>query len=320
MTLTETAMVASLSTRCRLAPGYHLVPTDEGWLLYRPDGLFARIGVKPELCAAAADLLAGEEARPGSVLPDELETFFEALLAEGVVVAIDAPSSPEGVDDGEEVDAGIGTVRRRRVTVEGTGPIAHRLAELLLAADLEPQLVSLEPQLVSRVGAAPAADLLAALSPDDRLPGVVVCCAGWLPDAHFAARDAWCAEHGVAWHGVYREGHRFHLGPFWLPDDPRTVRYADARARRLAADTHPRGLEAYWRYLDAGRGVPTPQPPSPAEAALVAGALAADLSAWVEGQEPPSHGYQLAFDRTSGEWRRHPVLPVPRGLMTEAIP
>lgn len=147
----------------------------------------------------------------------------------------------------------------------------------------------------------------------------MVCCAGWLPDAHFQARDAWCAEQGVAWHGLYAEGSRFHLGPFWLPDDPSTVRYADARARRLAADAHPDGLEAYWSYLDSGLYVPPFTPPNPAEAALLAGALAADILAWSAGSTPPSHGHQLAYDRSGGHWRRHPVLPVPRGLMTEEI-
>ncbi|MEM9553513.1 MAG: hypothetical protein AAGC60_04590 [Acidobacteriota bacterium] len=299
----------SLAGRYRLAPGFHLVPADDGWLVYRPDGLFARLRVDPSLPAAVAALLA-DESTPDSVglkqaLPDEaaLNGFFRALESEGVIVAIESEGERLALERRRELT-------RSTIAIDGDGPIATRLLELLRGGGLDAQR---RP---------PSADL-GSWPLDPPAPGTrmaVVCCAAWLSDARFTASDAWCVEHGVAWHGVYSEGARFHLGPFWLPDDPRTVRYADARARRLAADAHPDGLEAYWRYLDRGEAVAPPSPADSAESALIAGALASDLLAWARGERPPSHGHQLAFDRSSGRWRWHPVLPVPRGLLTEAMP
>lgn len=303
ITTEPTTTVALFAGRYALAPGYHLLPSDRGWLLYRPDGLFAGLRVKPELPAAVVELLFEESPalQPASEIDEsELEEFVQILLDQGVLeTRAEAPST--GTDTSTRT---VGPI-----AVEGEGPIATLLSRLLREGGLEVRTGSAAPS------SSPADSLLQA-----SLPKVLVCCAGWLPDTRFAARDAWCAEHGIAWHGMYAEGCRFHLGPFWLPDDPRTVRYADARARRLAADAHPDGLETYWRYLDAGRRVPPPRETSPAEAALVAGALADDLLAWADGRRAPSHGHQLALDRTDGTWRRHPVLPVPRGLMTEAVP
>lgn len=290
----KTSVETSHWARYQLAPGFHLIPFQENWLLYRPDGRFARLKLDPSLPAAAIRLLAGEDVRTLDVELEKLEHLFNALLAQDAI---------QPKVSGVEVSPNP-LPNRSRVAIDGQGIIVLYLVDFLRQGGLD-------------VSQGVAADSQA---PSSEPPDVVVCCAGWLPDAHFQRLDGWCVERGVAWHGVYVEGHSYYLGPFWLPDDPRTVRYGDARSRRLAAEALPDGLEAYWQYLDGGHRVPNPEPPTSAEAALLAGALAHDILAWSAGQTPPSHGHQLAFDRSTGRWQRHPVLPVPRGLMTERIP
>lgn len=297
---TKISVERSQQNHYRLAPGFHLIPSQDHWLLYRPDGRFARLKLDPKFPAAAARLLAGEDIDSMGDEMEGLEHLFDALLAQD---AIEPNSKPEG-------DVPSRLAHRSRVAIDGEGAVALYLMDLLRQEGFDVmQGLDVSRGLVEDSQA-----------PSGEAPHLVVCCAGWLPDTRFGQRDAWCVEHGVAWHGVYGEGTSFYLGPFWLPDDARTVRYEDARARRLAADALPDGLEDYWRYLDAGHRVPDFEPPTAAEAARVAGALAQDISAWSAGQTPPSHGHQLAFDRSTGQWRRHPVLPVPRGLMTERIP
>ena len=289
----KSAVQALPSVRYRLSPGFHLLPVDEQWLLYRPDGRFARVRIRPELSEMLAALLSVDTAfsEIPSISPaveEEVTELLDRFVAEGVAEVVEQPKTETQVC--------------RRVVIDGEGEVARLLMELLLTAGHEPRILE---------GGSRTAD------PES---DILVGCAGWLPDTRFRAQDRWCVENGVAWHGFYAEGNRFHIGPFWLPEDPRTVRYEDARARRLAAEIHPDGLEAYWRHIEAGRRVNPPVPPSSAEAALIAGALATDILAWSAGETPPSHGHQLAYDRSTGCWRRHPILPVPRGLMTESMP
>lgn len=292
---TENTVLSPPGTRYRLAPGYHLIPAEGGWLLCRPDGCFARLRIPTELGEEAARALAGEPQAP-ELNGDQLEGLLSSLVAEGAAEVVAGVSSTES-------DPAV-----RRVALEGRGETACLLAEILKSAGLAVELGS------------EISDGSARQEETRQAPDVWVSCADWLPDERFQAVDDWCVENKVAWHGFYAEGDRFHLGPFWLPDDPRTVRYADARARRLSAEVHPEGLLAYWRYVAANRRVNPAQPVNPAEAALIAGALAADILAWSKGETPPSHGHQLAYNRPTGCWRRHPVLPVPRGLMTERLP
>ena len=292
-----------IRSRYRLGSGYHLFPSNESWYLLRPDGLLARMTLRGRLGEALAEALRGIEpteiAERSEVDPEELLTLLDNLVGQGIATI--AEEAAESI----EVD-GEATRTRTSVAIEGEGPIASLLIRTLSEGGLD--AVAIPPGAEGEV------------ADPSILPDILVSTADWLPDRLFAQRDTWCRRHGVAWHGVYQEGHSFYLGPFWLPDDPRTVPYADARARRLAAGSEPEAMEAYWHYLETSPGVTPAEPPSPAEAALVAGALAADILAWSAQRTPPSHGHQLAYDRASGEWRRHPVLPVPRGLMTEAIP
>ncbi|WP_449066554.1 hypothetical protein [Planomonospora algeriensis] len=87
------------------------------------------------------------------------------------------------------------------------------------------------------------------------------------------------------------------------------------RLRRLAACPWPDELAAYWAFLEAGGRPATPADPAGAE--IAAALIAADLRAWFDGAPPPGAGYQVGIDLQVGEIRRHPVLPVPRGLMRE---
>lgn len=269
----------------RLRAGHHLfAAADGGWLLLRPDGVFVRLHLPSSSVAELAEQLLGPE--PAAAASPGVAELLGLFAERGLL----APSG----------EAAAVLPERRRVAVEGAGPVAAALIPLLAAEGLLP-----EP-------CAAGADIPAGTA-------LVVSCSGWLPDRRWQAVAEICRERGMAWHGCHVEGERFYLGPFWLPGDALAASYRDVRARRLAAEVHPDGLEAYWRYAEAGPTPPVPWPGAGAIAVL-AGVLAADVAAWARGEAPPSLGFQLAFDPAGLEWRRHPVLPVPRGLMTEEAP
>lgn len=269
----------------RLRAGHHLfLAEDGGWLLLQPDGVFVRLHLPATRVAAVADhLLAPEPAEEAEPAVAELLAIFaeRGLLAPAGGPAAILP-------------------QRRNIAIDGEGPVAAALFPLLAAEGLLP--VALDPR----------GELPSGLS-------LIASCAGWLPDLHWQAIAASCRERGIAWHGCHAEGERFYLGPCWLPGHPLTASYPDVRARRLAAEMHPDGLEAYWRYAEKGPTPPVPWPGAGA-IAMLAGAMAADIAAWARGEDPPSLGFQLAFDAARLDWRRHPVLPVPRGLLTETAP
>ena len=52
-----------------------------------------------------------------------------------------------------------------------------------------------------------------------------------------------------------------------------------------------------------------------AGAAITAGLIAVDVSAYLDGRPIPGEGVQYGVDVAAGIIRRHPVLPVPQGLM-----
>lgn len=290
-----------VTTRYRLLPGYHLLPSSGSWVLFRPDGRFVRLKIRPELCEALAIALSDAPPFYSAAEPaaQEIDDLLAQFLAEGLLLAEEA-----GTEDHETQQSAPSLA----VVVQGDDAIAGRLCELLSAEGID---TAREASGSFERLAEVAADLAA---------GILVNGAGWLPDHRFQATDTWCRARGIAWHGYYAEGDRLHLGPFWLPGDSRTTPYADVRARQLAASVHPQGLEDYWRYLEAGELVAPLEPLRHWEAALVAGTLAADLIAHANGAMPPSHGHQLAYHRSTGRWQWHPVLPVPRGLLTERIP
>lgn len=224
--------------------------------------------------------------------PEDMARLAVFLRGEGDEVDPDLLAALEQrglLEEEEEVpDLGV-----RGVAVRGEGRVADAVAGLLREAGVGE--VRREPD------GAPLADA-----------DVLVSCAGWLPDARWRSLDAGCAERRIPWHGCHAEGARWYLGPLVLPG--RTASYEDARARRLAASRYPEELLAYWRYLDAGVGVPPVPWPGPGTVAALAGALASDVLAVLRGEAPAGAGFQVGFEPETWTWTRHPVLPVPRVL------
>ncbi|WP_158581545.1 hypothetical protein [Actinomadura spongiicola] len=183
------------------------------------------------------------------------------------------------------------------VGVSGGGPLAETLCSLLTRTGVtvrrgtERDLADEAPELA-----------------------VLVACAAWLPDRRWTELDARCLEAGLPWHRGHAEGRRWYTGPFRT--GPGDVGYADTRVRRLAASPWPAELAAYWRWLDDG-GSPQPDPADALGAAMAAALIAVDVRSWLCGEAPPGRGAQLGVDPATGQVSRHPVLPVPAGLMRE---
>ncbi len=312
----------SAMNRHRLAPGHHVFETpDEGWLLYEPSGAFVRLHAPAEALRALTARLRGDDRSDVSeaVVEDLLARFEARGAIERQPIGRDTPGrsslgeATSHRDVGAMGDPAIATKATeegsRCVRIVGSGPIAVALGRLLEGED------GLEI-----AACRDDADLAETESPATFVSDeadLVIVCAGWLQDASWQALDEQARQHSIAWHSCYAEGDRFYLGPLWSPDDPTTVSYRDVRARRLASAPFPEGLEGYWRHLDERLCATPVRWPNAGGVAQLAGALAADVTAWARGETPPSHGHQLAFAPTSGIWTRHPVLPVPRGLMTE---
>lgn len=268
-----------------LRSGWHLFPSAEGtWMLVSPEERFIRLRIEPEKAERLALRLSGESALEG--MDDDLHPLLATFAQQGLL-------APE-----EELPADLSG---RHVLVRGAGPIAAAVGHLLETAGVG--------RVEQRRAGNP--DLLEGSD----LPHLIIACAGWLPDAEWRRLDAWCGERRIAWTGCFAEGLRFYLGPLAIPG--RTAGYADVRARRLAAAPFPAELEAWWRFLDQGRAIPPVPWPDAAGVAALAAALASDALAWLTGAPLPHEGEQLSFDPARWEWRRHPVLAVPRNLMLE---
>ncbi|MGF1662351.1 MAG: YcaO-like family protein [Kineosporiaceae bacterium] len=138
-------------------------------------------------------------------------------------------------------------------------------------------------------------------------PDLVVSCAGWLPDARWCDLDAALDDTGIAWHRCHVDGDAIRLGPLAVPGH--TARYADSRARRLAASTVSGELEALWRHLDSGTAVPPIVWPDPGTVAVAAAVLVADVLAHLGGRCVP-HAHHETVVR-GAVVSRHPVLPLP---------
>ncbi|TKK85187.1 hypothetical protein FDA94_26270 [Herbidospora galbida] len=154
----------------------------------------------------------------------------------------------------------------------------------------------------------------AGLTAEDEEVAVRVAVAPWLRDRLFRRLDAEARDTGTALHVGFAEGRRWYAGPFWT--GPATASYEDLRLRRLAASPWPEELGAHWAWLDAG-GAPEPGPAHPPGAHVAAALIVADVWAYLHGRDAPGTGVQAGFDPATGRLTRHPVLPVPGGLMTE---
>lgn len=232
-----------------------------------------------------------------SMEPDRRD-LVAALLAGEVTAAEAAGRDP---DAGALLDvlASNGVLAGNGVLASGTPPAAG------------PVVVDGDGILADQVTALLGPEIRSTAEITDA--AVVVACADWLPDARWRELDAACDHTGVAWHRGYTEGGRWYAGP--LTEPGRGPSYADLRLRRMAASPWPDQLAAYWAWLDGG-GRPAGQPHS-AGAAIVAGLIVADVRAYLAGVAAPGRGVQYGVDLAAGVVHRHPVLPVPAGLMRE---
>ncbi|WP_062428476.1 hypothetical protein [Herbidospora daliensis] len=219
------------------------------------------------------------------------EDFLAVSAPEG-----DRPERPPLDDPGlTEVFAEEGVLtpvpvrRPGAVALTGDGPLFDALAHLLGGAGL-----------------------LAA--GDDDEVAVRIAVAPWPRDALFRRLDVEARAGGAALHVGFAEGRRWYAGPFWT--GPGTASYEDLRLRRLAASPWPDELAAHWAWLDSG-GAPEPDRAHPAGAHVAAALIVADVWAHLHGRDAPGTGVQAGFDPATGLLARHPVLPVPGGLMTE---
>lgn len=260
----------------RIRPGHHLYRLADGhWRYSTPDESFVRISGADAVLAGVRDDLYGVPRPPDDASAEAGRLLLDGLRSRG---ALDVDDEPDGAPAGAP---GL------RVHVEGDNPVADAVAGLLCGSSVSRGPVD--------EGVVAAVD-------------VVVACAGWLPDAHWTRLDAWCAGVGTAWHRVHLEGSRWCLGPFTNPG--RTAGYRDLRGRRLAASAAPAELAGLWKALDEG---PTPPVtwPDPAQAAIVAGLVAADVLTWGRGTAPPGGAHQVVVDPATAAVSRHRVLPLP---------
>lgn len=277
------------ATPLRFEDGTAVVPTEVGWLVQLPNEEFmhvdAEAGSRPvvdQLLAGVLSPAAALGASPGAGIGD----LLDALNLEGALAGSElAPSS--------------------RVVIVGAGPaLAH--------VGAGPALAHVHDLLVSagvRVALTGVGDL------DGDRPDAVVAVGRWLPDADWRRLDAWSAAADVAWHRVHAEGRRWYVGPFTIPG--LTPSYEDLRLRRLAASDWPEDLLAMWAWLDGG-GAPADGHGPRVGAVLAAALVVADVMAHLGGALVPGAHVQVGIDAATGTIRRHPVLAVPRHLITEA--
>lgn len=283
-------------TSVRLRAGLDLFDGgSEGWLLQGLDGAYTRVQVPSDLMVQAAPVLWGArapaEALASASAHEDLAELLERFAAAGYLQM-------------GAVDASAG--RPARVLLLGTGAIATACAALL--SDVE---LTVERDLAWLKRSTPSVSEIL------RRHDALVACATHLPDALWLRLDALCQEHALAWQRCHIEGSRALVGPCSLPG--RAPGYADARARRLAADASPRARLAHWRALDVAPGARAYEPSTPA-AAFVAALLATDVRALLRGAQPPGAQRLTCVALETLATTHHRVLPVPAGLMCAPVP
>lgn len=270
----------------RLRHGCHLYRGADGhWYLFGPGDRIVRLRVPDEHASALAVLLTSEQPVQTALADTSDPIVLSKLLTqlERSDLLLSDQYSPYSLRD-------------RKIVVQGANPVAAQLLHLLKLAGVESVDHVEEP---SSLG----------------LPDLLVTCAGWLPDTYWQSLDEWCSRQNVPWHTSYLEGDCFYIGPIALAGS--TPTYRDVRARRLAAARWPDQLKGYWAYLDTKKNVTRELWPNPGVVGVVAGLLAADVLCLLAGLPIPSEGYQLEIDIATLAIHRHPVLPLPREILSE---
>jgi hypothetical protein len=277
-------------TACRqLVPlryGHHLFADSDGrWLLLTPDQQYIRLKLAPEHVEKLLPVFEGRQT-PHDLLEAcadrTLAAIIERFGQQGFLEAVNETTSAAKTE--------------HRVVIQGDNPLAEAIADLLNRAAIHHQHIR-------------------NLDTPPESPTLLVSCEGWLPDTRWQHLDRWCRKNQVIWHMAYAEQTRFYLGPLFVPGE--TAGYADVRARRRAAAPFHDELLACWRHLESDRAGPVRWPHAGA-IAVMAGVLVSDTLAVLGGYPAPSAGYQLGFDPQTMLWQRHPILPLPTQLMTEA--
>ncbi len=274
------------NTPLRLLRGAHAFQTAAGsWILRTPDEEFARISLPPALDETFGAILGGTRAPSSAPIDGELSDVLDALLAEGLL--------QDAAAERAEVTSAGG-----RVLVTGGNPLARAIAGVLADSGVVVEALPAEPP-----------DLAAIRAVD-----CVVATSGWLPDACWSELDERCASAGTPSHRAYVEGDRLFLGPLTIPGA--SPSYRDLRLRRIAASPWPEELQAHWQALDRGEGIGTVAWPAQPALVAAAAAVASDILGFLAGGEAPGTAGQIEFDPAMWQWRTHPVLPIPQGIMT----
>lgn len=266
-----------------IAAGHHLFPAADGtWLCSTPGDRFVRLSGPPDVVR-----LLQESAHMGRSIA--LDTFGsdpdDPALTQQLITLLEG----RGILEQERAPAPASRIAS--VLIDGNTPIAEAVADLVEGS----------------------ADVTIAVAEEDSVSAadVVVSCATWLPDARWTQLQNWCEAHGTGWHRCHTEGEAFFVGPLWSPGSG-NAGYHDVRGRRLAASGVADQLLDHWRYLDDPRSiVPPVRWPNPGGIALVAGVIAAEVSAFLATGDTAISSVQLEIDPKSAQIIHHPVLPIP---------
>jgi hypothetical protein len=276
--MTLSKTLAPNTKEYRLQPNCHFFRLpDGGWRLHTPEGKFIRLRITPLQGELLAQIFDGKLSL--TIEQDSsIEKLLELFQNQGFLTLEKAAILP-----------------CQTVLVFGENRLAEQVSKLL--------------QTTANVMQQADFSL-----PKDK-PDFVVACADWLPDAAWQKLDAWCESQNVSWLMAYREGRRYVIGPLSVPGE--TASYRDTSARRLAATHYPEELAGYWSYLNEnGAKLPLPTT-TEAELAVVAGTIVGLVKLKLESQPTVEVSDQLIYDPTTLSWERHPVLPVPRNILSK---
>ena len=277
------------SSTWRLRAGAHVFQeAEDRWILCTPEEEFVRISLPPEVSPSFKAVLQGVRAPVSDFVREgELGEVLDAFYAEGLL----QEQTPDGPTEAPAPP---------RILVIGENPLARSIANLFLSSGAMVESISTTTLNLSSLAQVDCA----------------VAASGWLPDALWTELDEQYEAAGTPWHRVYLEGPRLFIGPLTIPRV--SASYRDLRMRRIAASPWPEELQAHWRALDDNSGIGTVDWPAYPALVAAASALACDVLTYLAGGHAPGAIGQVEFDATTWFWHTHPVLPIPRGIMTVA--